>query len=278
MTTGQAAVLLTGILAISTASASESIGAKTFPAADVRVLVVQTDGGAITLNVSAGKTVSTEVSPAAASGDDCAIAQDLREGTLTLTARSGSKNSLGAAKPCAAGFTASAPAGVEIEARSRSGSVEFGAFSGKADVLAGSGAIVLHHPSGALTLHAGSGSVTGTVGGQEIDVETGSGSVDLRGLTGSVKARSGSGAVALAWAGAPQSGNIDVRTGSGDFTATLPADARLKISMRSGSGDVSSDFSSDASAPLSLTFRSGSGAAALKRVPVVGVKMADAPK
>ena len=255
---------LAGALALSLASAADAPGARTYAAAGVRALVVETSGGPIALTASEDKAVSVEVAPGA--GDGCVVAQDLRGGTLTLTARASSRGFFGAARPCSAGFAVSAPARVDVVARSGSGKVDLGAFAGKSDVRTGSGAIEVHGATGELALRSGGGTVSGDAGGQRrIDVETGSGGVDLRELTGAVSARSGGGFVSLLWAAAPPSGDVDVRTGSGDFTAILPASARLLISFKSGSGKLSSDFVSDARAPLRLTFRSGSGSAEIKK-------------
>jgi hypothetical protein len=248
------------------ASASDAPNAKTFPADAIKTISIYTDSGAITLNVSADKKVSTDVSPAGVPGNDCVISQELKDGTLTLAAHLGSKSVLDAAKGCSSGFAVLAPASVSIKARSSSGNVELGAFSGKTDVQTSSGTIALHGASGALTLRTGNGNVIGRAGGQEdIDVETGSGNVYLRGLTGSIKARSDSGAIALTWADTPQVGHIDVRTVSGDFAAKLSEDAEIKILLKSASGKVRSEFSNDAAAPLSLSFHSGSGYATLKK-------------
>ncbi len=243
----------------SSASASKGPNARTFSAEGVKTIFIRTEAGAMTLDVAAGDLITTDVSPEAAPGGGCAVTEELRDGTLTLAAVHG------AAGSCSAGIAASAPAGVDIIARSDSGSAEFGAFSGKIAVRTDSGPIILHGPSGALILRTSSGSVTGRVGGQNVDIQTESGNVFLRGLTGSVKARSGSGVVALEWTGAPQIGDIDVRTDGGDFLAALPMEARLKFSLKSGSGKVRSDFSSDASAALNLNFRSDSGYATLKK-------------
>jgi len=158
------------------ASAKAVIGAKTFPAEAVRAISVRTDGGAISLDVASGKIVSADVLPSPAPGDDCVIDQSLRGGTLTLSAHPGPNPNGGAPKSCSAGFSASAPAGVRIQVRSRDGNVEVGPFSGKIDVRTGSGAITLHRVSGELTLRTSSGTVTGRVGGQQnVDIETGAG-------------------------------------------------------------------------------------------------------
>jgi hypothetical protein len=258
-------------LAASAVWAADSSGAKTFPAASVKNIVVETAGGPIALTASEDKQLATDVAPAAKPGDECLIERTLSGTTLTLQARGAPSGGIlsrfmASYKPCSAGFTISAPARVAIAARSGSGKIDVGAFSGQVDAKTGSGAIELHGTTGELTLRSGSGTISGDAGGQKsLDVATGSGGIDLRELTGPVTARSGSGFVSLLWSAAPQSGDVDVRTGSGDITAILPKSARLSISFSSGSGSLNSDFQSDDRAPLHLTFRSGSGGARIKK-------------
>ena len=247
------------------ASAADAPEPKTYSTVRVQRVVVQTDGGPINLTATGAQTVSVEVSPPAGPGDECSVSQDVRDGTLTLTARAASRHLFGGGKPCSAGFSVEAPALIEFSARSGSGRVDFGAFSGNADLRTGSGDIVLHGALGALSLRSGSGRIAGEASGRTIDVQNGSGNVHLLDLSGWVKARTGSGSVALEWTSAPRAGDIDVRTGSGDLSATLPADTKLKFSMKSGSGTIGGDFTSDEKAPLRLTFRSGSGGARLTK-------------
>jgi DUF4097 and DUF4098 domain-containing protein YvlB len=141
--------------------------------------------------------------------------------------------------------------------------VNLGGLYHQADIRTGSGSIKLLG-NGKLTLRTGSGNIHGTWG-SAIDAESGSGDIHLAALNGIVKASSGSGAIYLDWKSVPASGTIDVRTGSGGFTALLPASARLSIDSKSGSGKFDSEFGSDERAPLHLTFRSGSGSAAIKK-------------
>jgi hypothetical protein len=237
--------------------------AKTYPPGAARKVIVETDSGPINVGALVDAPITVDIIPAAP-GDDCIFTEELRDGTLYLNAHA-EKNMFGMRKSCSAGFAVHVNP-ESIQARSGSGDVSLGGPYKKADVRTGSGSIKI---SGAgknaqLTLRTGSGEIHG-IGGASIDAATGSGDIRLSGLTGTVKARTGSGAVSLDWTSVPAIGDIDVRTGSGDLTANLPASARLMIDFKSGSGRLSSEFGGDAQAPLHLTFRSGSGGAEIKK-------------
>lgn len=262
--------LAAGSLLAAPARATDAFSAATYPASGVKKILVETDSGAIDVEPSDDAAVSVDVAPAASPGDDCRVERKLEKdkGVLRLSARAvKGPAGVGIKATCAAGFSVKAPARLEVTAASGSGAVTFGAFSGKAEATTGSGAIKVDGASGALTLRSGSGDVSGSASGPSVDAKTGSGGVSLDSLTGVVKVQTGSGAVALSWTTAPAKGAIDVRTGSGDFTAILPAGAKAKASLSSASGRIDNALGSDPKASLSLTFRSGSGAATISRAP-----------
>lgn len=246
------------------AFASDPYSAKTFPAKEIKSVSVQTESGAIALRT--GDAAAVDVSPAAAPGDECRIVEELKSGVLTLIARSDARHVFGVSKGCSAGFSATLPASAKVTARSGSGAVSLGAFSGAVDARTGSGDISLDGASGELTLHSGSGALSGFAPSPRISAETGSGAVDFRGLVGIASARSGSGAVALDWDRAPASGKIVVTTGSGSLNASFPKGTKVNTDVRSAAGNIKNDFG-DKGAPLSLSFKSGSGDATLTRKP-----------
>jgi hypothetical protein len=130
--TNQAAlmVLLAIALAVPRASAQDSFSAKTYPRGAAKKLIVETDSGAITLQQPIDGPISVDVSPAALPGDDCRVSQDLRNGTLRLTARAAT-NIFGMSKKCSAGVKVGGYFD-EIEARSGSGDVSLGILARKA--------------------------------------------------------------------------------------------------------------------------------------------------
>ena len=258
-------VLVGLLIAGSPALAADSYESMIYPADGVRAIAVETDGGAITLTVTETGTVTVDASPAALPGDDCRVVQQQRGGTLTLSAHAPKSGGFfGGGKSCHAGFTVGAPARVAIKAASGSGAVSVGAFSGKTEVKTGSGDIELNGFAGSLTARSGSGKIRGDASGPKVDVGTGSGDVTLSSLTAPVVVKTGSGSTFLSWISVPR-GSVDVRSGSGDLTAVLPAATKLRTSFRSGSGSLRSNFSDDSNAPLELTFRSGSGGATIKK-------------
>lgn len=258
-----AALLACSLLLPHAASGADAYSAKTYPPDAVKKLIVETDSGAILIGQVIDAPVTVDVSPAAGPGDDCRITQDLRGGTLHLSAHA-ARNVLGMSKSCSAGFTVYSHAD-EIQARSGSGDVSLGGLGHKADIRTGSGSIQINGVPADLVLRTGSGRIRGS-GGSTIDAATGSGDINLFGLHGLVKARSGSGAIQLDWTSAPSSGNIEVGTGNGNFSASFPKGTKLKTSVRSAAGNIRSDFD-DKDAKLTLTFKSGSGDASVTRKP-----------
>lgn len=150
-------------------------------------------------------------------------------GTLTLSTRGPARKTFALDKACAAGFTITAPASTRIKARTISGAVDVGGFSGSVEVKTGSGDIALRRPSGSLDLHTGRGGISGAATGSRISAVARYGTVDLHDLTGSITAR-GDG-VSLAWASAPARGEISVQTSAGDQAITLPPDARITLAV-----------------------------------------------
>jgi len=83
--------------------------------------------------------------------------------------------------------------------------------------------------------------------------------VSLSRLLGSADVRSGSGAVRLEWAHAPEKGDAQVRTGSGDITLLFPSGTRLAADLKTGSGDVKNEFGEAHEAAFRVSARAGSG-------------------
>lgn len=248
------------------AAASDAYSAKSWPKGEVRALVVETDGGSITLRQTKDGPTTADLSPAAKPGDDCRVSEELKGGTLRLTVRA-ARGPLGLQRPCSAGWTVTASA-ASVQVRSGSGDVVFDTEARKVDARTGSGAITVGatSPAAELVLRSGSGSIGGDTPAKSIDAATGSGDIRLGGLAGLVKAKSGGGAVALEWSAAPAKGAISVDTGSGSLNASFPSGTRLKTTLRTASGIVHNDWDGS-DGPLTLTFKSGSGNATVTRKP-----------
>jgi DUF4097 and DUF4098 domain-containing protein YvlB len=133
--------------------------------------------------------------------------------------------------------------------------------TGELVVDVGSGAVQVSDARGSLNLDTGSGEVNVTgASGEELLVDTGSGSVTVRDATATtmsfdtgsgavegtglaadvVGVDTGSGEVDLAFTRAPRDINID--TGSGGVTLTVPANFSAQVNISTGSGGIDLDF------------------------------------
>ena len=159
---------------------------ETFPVERVDEIIVETDGGPVSLSVTKGPVVSVRASATDAS---CKTSRGLGGGKLTLTAHGQSSRMFTLDKPCSVGYEVGAPAGVRLTVRSVSGEVSVGPFSGPVDVKTGAGAITLNGPTGFVTLHSGRGAIGGTTRGPQVSASTQSGGISLSGLTAGDRAQ-----------------------------------------------------------------------------------------
>jgi DUF4097 and DUF4098 domain-containing protein YvlB len=78
----------------------------------------------------------------------------------------------------------------------------------------------------------------------DIDVHTGSGNITARGIQGAFRAEAGSGDIT---AEGRQTGEWEIRTGSGNVHVHLPADAAFDANISTSSGTL------DVDAPITMT-------------------------
>ena len=131
--------------------------------------------------------------------------------------------------------------GMDVEVGS--GSVEVRGAQGDVDVSTGSGAVTVGGVRGTqLDVSTGSGSVNVTdVRVQEMDVEVGSGSVTLGAISArDVSVTTGSGAVRLGLASDAE--RVEIGTGSGGVTLTVPASFGAQVEVDTGSGGIQVDL------------------------------------
>ncbi len=154
-----------------------------------------------------------------------------------------------------------------LEANTGSGHIRVSAIGSGARLGTGSGNIEVSEIQGDVRAHTGSGSITAerigaytsvntsanyqgkalplvpsgakTGTGAYLEFETGSGGIHLRGAAGALRAHTGSGHID---ADGQQTGDWELRTGSGGVTVRLPAQAAFTVSARSSSGRVETDF------------------------------------
>ncbi|MDA8130130.1 MAG: hypothetical protein M0011_01365 [Elusimicrobia bacterium] len=212
---------------------------KTFPAAGLKKIYVDTGAGSITVDGGAKGEVRAE-----AIGDDlgkCAITMEVKGSELVLKAEdseaakaakkgfwrslfSGGKADLG--KGCGAGFKVSAPAALSVKADTGAGSISVSGMTGELDADTGAGSI------------SGSGCLAA------LKADTGAGTVRMDGLCGPAEADTGAGSIELSWAKAPSSGRVKADAGTGSITLVFPADASLDVKADAGIGKAVNEFGS----------------------------------
>jgi hypothetical protein len=251
------------LLAAGVLSSAEGVDPDSYPADRVDEIVVETDGGPISLAVMEGPVVSVRATTADSS---CKVSRSIGGGRLVLTAHGPASRMFALDRRCSTGFEIGGPAGLRITARSVAGPVSVGPFAGPVDVKTGAGRISLAGPSGFLMLHSGRGDISGTTRGPQTAASTQTGDISFSGLTGQVTARSVSGSISLVWTAAPRRGMIEVLTRSGSQSLAMPAGASIDLSIRSDSGRAVTDFARDPRSELRMQLRSETGSIALKKL------------
>jgi hypothetical protein len=232
---------------------------KLFPAAGLTGMDISAGGGDITVNASTGSQVRVEITDN--DPQKCRLTMKVDGGRLVLKAEQLKKGSF--FRPathednCDASFTVSAPAGLELKARSGVGSVTVNGRSGASLLDSGTDSVTVHAVSGELKINTGTGGVKGDACGGTLRVNSGTGDVELTGLCGPASVHSGTGSVSLAWAKVPAKGEVEVKSGTSDINLTFPADASLSLKLKAGTGSVKSEF--DTKAGLLVTATSGTG-------------------
>ncbi len=186
------------------------------------------------------------------------IAVDLRGQTLTVRAPRGF---IGRRDPGAGTVDAeiTVPTGTVLNVATDTADISLYGGSGTCDVASGAGAIRLdtvggnlrvrcgsssveaHAVTGSVHLRAGSGEIRfGTVGGA-MDTSSGFGRLEVDVLRGVLRAKRGSGTALLK----AVYGDVHLLSGSGDTTIGLPAGVTARLDLTSGSGSITSTLPLD---------------------------------
>lgn len=112
---------------------------------------------------------------------------------------------------------------------------------------------------GELEFIVGSGNITADGIFKKIDGESGSGNVDVTGLVGGGRVRTGSGGVDLTFVVSSLSGELDLRTGSGNATIAFPKGTKIKTTFAAGSGQLINELGDAPDAAFKVSMRAGSG-------------------
>ncbi|HEY8278808.1 MAG TPA: DUF4097 family beta strand repeat-containing protein [Bdellovibrionota bacterium] len=142
---------------------------------------------------------------------------------------------------CEADFTIEVPKNVSLKFKS------------------GSGAIKVEGTKGTMSVETGSGRVDVKAKLSSFSAKTGSGDLLVAGLQSPAKVRTGSGSMRLVYDRLPASGQLDIRTGSGDAQVIFPRHSKVKTSYTAGSGVLKNELGESREAHFSVNMTSGSG-------------------
>lgn len=231
-------------LPCSVVNAAEGVR-KTFPAAGVKMIRIQTESGDIEVQGTGRQDAQVEVTKM--DPERCAVTMEARGDALVLEIRSLSRwfwKSSG----CQAGFKVQAPASLGLEASSGAGDIKASGLQGALILKDGSGDIRFDGVAGEVSAKSGSGNVEGTLRSSRVSIMTGSGDLKLR------------------WTQAPGEGDVQVKTGSGDVSLAFPGGAKVRTSILSGVGTVSNELGEASDARLTVSVMSGSGDVAIRKL------------
>ena len=149
---------------------------------------------------------------------------------------------------CPADFVIEVPASTAVRVKIGSGDLKIADLSGSIDFKIGSGTAKVFGATRKLTGKTGSGDITAAdLVAQVVELSTGSGDLDL------------------SYGQVAKGSRLDIRTGRGSASVTLPANAKVGANLRAGAGSLSSDFVNSSDADLRVDMRAGSGDLKLKK-------------
>jgi DUF4097 and DUF4098 domain-containing protein YvlB len=128
-----------------------------------------------------------------------------------------------------------------------------------ADIKLGSGALTVKGLEGELRYEIGSGEVKADGNFTSLNGKSGSGPVSITGLNGGGTLKSGSGALNITFENKPAKGNLDIQSGAGDTSLSLPKGSKIKTSFIAGSGKLTNDLGDSADAGYMISVKTGSG-------------------
>lgn len=215
---------------------------KTFDSTRINSIDITNRSGDVEIGVSAG---STTVSYEKIQFDkSCNFSAKLSGSTLVI--RTEDKSLLGKSE-CQVKVNVNGPKNVAIKLKNDSGDIQ------------------VRDTSGSIEYKIGSGKVNIKASVTDLNGNSGSGDVSVVGITGNVGIRLGSGEVKLVYNKCPNQGKIDIITGSGDATVSLPSDSIVSTSFKAGSGKLKSDFVTSSNPNLHILMRTGSGSLIVRR-------------
>lgn len=129
----------------------------------------------------------------------------------------------------------------------------------------GSGEIRAKGTSGDVEFHTGSGSVHIEGEIKKLSGKTGSGDISITGLTQGGDLKVGSGSIRLSYDKSPTSGELDIKSGSGNAEVFFPQGTKLRTSFVAGSGELINEIGDNADGKFKVSMKTGSGNLHLKK-------------
>lgn len=112
---------------------------------------------------------------------------------------------------------------------------------------------------GDITYRVGAGDVEIKADAQKIDGRSGTGELEAKGILGDVNVMTGSGDTKLFYTKAPTTGEVAIKSGSGNAEITLPKDTKLISDSTIGAGKFYNEFGDDKDAGFRVNFKAGAG-------------------
>ena len=172
--------------------------------------------------------------------------------------------------PASARLVVSAPARVDVVARTGDGSIRAERLDGRLELRTGDGSIRASDLKGELILNTGDGAVVVDHAEGRLSLETGDGGVTVAGQLSAVKIHTGDGSIVYrVQPGASMTEDWDISTGDGSVALHLPAVFSAELDAHTGDGSIRSDLdvlssSSDEENRRTLRGRLGQGGRRLR--------------
>lgn len=143
---------------------------------------------------------------------------------------------------CEIDFAITAPQSASVDAKLGAGNLSISDLKGAIEFKLGSGNVALAKVRSSLDGKLGTGSIKASeVESSQVELATGSGEVELK------------------YTVLPKNGEVEVKTGNGNATLYLPADARFQTDFRSGMGSLHSELTETKNAGFKVKMKSGLG-------------------
>jgi hypothetical protein len=230
-------VLKTAVsLTILTGLAHAETVTKSFDSTPIKKLIVSNGSGKVSISTSGSAKASASANKIKVD-ENCVIVMEQNDTTLKVATEAKGVMS----NDCEVDFDIQVPQLVDLE------------------IKTGSGKATVKDTKGKLSYRTGSGGLDFVGEATEVDGAAGSADVSIKGLLGNGELKSGSGDINIVYAQVPTGAKLDIRSGSGDATVSLPEASKPKVNRKSGSGKLTNAFTTVADAGISINSKSGSG-------------------